>query len=243
MALICILPLISGEGLDLSQWLRSPRQLSEGDGVALGLVSALQKWATSLEADSSSLKQDMDKFTQANTKLVDEVRLIRSQNVNLKNEVTQANERSQNIKSLYQKMGEQFSEIEKENKELKTAFQVCYIKIFAQQYVYSLTLLCLPLISASDRFFSFQSQLTVIKAQQDRIESNNDVINKMKTDLSTASGNLKKLKGKDIIAMFNNIAFRRHDLSNEHTKQALHIALNFCIWHDCCMLYQVMMAL
>ena len=138
MALICILPLISGERLDLSQWLRSPRQLSEGDGVALGLVSALQKWATSLEADSSSLKQDMDKFTQANTKLVDEVRLIRSQNVNLKNEVTQANERSQNIKSLYQKMGEQFSEIEKENKELKTAFQVCYIIIFAHQYVLQL---------------------------------------------------------------------------------------------------------
>merc|ERR1712045_217423 len=139
LALICSLPLISAERLDLSQWLRSPRQLSEGDGVALGLVSALQKWATSLEADSSSLKQDMDKITEANTKLVDEVRLIRSQNVNLKNEVTQANERSQNIKSLYQKMGEQFSEIERENKELKTAFQ---------------------------------SQLTVIKAQQDRIESN-----------------------------------------------------------------------
>ena len=38
----------------------------------------------------------------------------------------------------------------------------------------------------------------MIKAQQDRIESNNDVINKMKTDLSTANGNLKKLKGKDV---------------------------------------------
>ena len=38
----------------------------------------------------------------------------------------------------------------------------------------------------------------MIKAQQDRIESNNDVINKMKTDLSTANGNLKQLKGKDI---------------------------------------------
>ena len=133
MVLICSVPLISAERLDLSQWLRSPRQLSEGDGVALGLVSALQKWATSLEADSSCLKQDMDKVTKANTKLVDEVRLIRSQNVNLKNEVTQANERSQNIKSLYQKMGEQFGEIERENKELKTAFQVCsHIKIFAQ---------------------------------------------------------------------------------------------------------------
>ena len=47
-------------------------------------------------------------------------------------------------------------------------------------------------------FFSFQSQLSVIKAQQDRIESNNDVINKMKTDLSTSNGNLKKLKGKEL---------------------------------------------
>ena len=125
MALLCTLPLISGEKLDLSQWLRSPRQLSEGDGVALGLVSALQKWATSLESDSSSLKQDMDKVREANNKLVDEVRLMRSQNADLKNEVTQANERSMNIKSLYQKMGEQFGEIERENKELKTAFQVC----------------------------------------------------------------------------------------------------------------------
>ena len=125
MALVSILPLISGEKLDLSQWLRSPRQLSEGDGVALGLVSALQKWATSLESDSSSLKQDMDKVREANNKLVDEVRLMRSQNADLKNEVTQANERSMNIKSLYQKMGEQFGEIERENKELKTAFQVC----------------------------------------------------------------------------------------------------------------------
>ena len=93
--------------------------------MALGLVSALQKWATSLESDSSSLKQDMDKVREANNKLVDEVRLMRSQNADLKNEVTQANERSMNIKSLYQKMGEQFGEIERENKELKTAFQVC----------------------------------------------------------------------------------------------------------------------
>ena len=97
--------------------------------MALGLVSALQKWATSLESDSSSLKQDMDKVREANNKLVDEVRLMRSQNADLKNEVTQANERSMNIKSLYQKMGEQFGEIERENKELKTAFQVCSHKV------------------------------------------------------------------------------------------------------------------
>ena len=125
MTLMCAVPLISSEQLDLSQWMRSSRQLSQGDGVALGLVTALQKWATTLESDSSSLKQELDKVKQSNTKLVDEVRLIRSQNINLKNEVTQANERSLNIKSLYQKMGEQFGQIERENKELKTAFQVC----------------------------------------------------------------------------------------------------------------------
>ena len=59
----------------------------------------------------------------------------------------------------------------------------------------------------------------MIKAQQDRIESNNDVINKMKMDLSAASGNLKKLKGKDILLSLY-IALSQHDLS----KQALHIA-------------------
>ena len=57
-------------------------------------------------------------------------------------------------------------------------------------------------------------------------------------DLSAASGNLKKLKGKDILLSLY-IALSQHDLS----KQALHIALNFCIWHDCCMLYHDMMAL
>ena len=46
-------------GLDLSEWLRSSRQLSGEDGtggVALGLVSALQKWANSLETKMVGLK-------------------------------------------------------------------------------------------------------------------------------------------------------------------------------------------
>ena len=48
-------------GLDLSEWLRSSRQLSGedgtgGGGVALGLVSALQKWANSLETKMVGLK-------------------------------------------------------------------------------------------------------------------------------------------------------------------------------------------
>ena len=49
-------------GLDLSEWLRGSRQLSGedsstgGGGVALGLVSALQKWANSLETKMVGLK-------------------------------------------------------------------------------------------------------------------------------------------------------------------------------------------
>ena len=49
----------SGGGLDLSEWVRSSRQLSAEDssgGVALGLVSALQKWANSLETKMVGLK-------------------------------------------------------------------------------------------------------------------------------------------------------------------------------------------
>ena len=39
-------------------------------------------------------------------------------------QVSQANERSLNIKTLYQKMGQQVGQLEKENGELKAAFQV-----------------------------------------------------------------------------------------------------------------------
>ena len=45
-----------GDQLDLSEWMRSGRQLGDSDGVALGLVSALQKWANSLETKMVGLK-------------------------------------------------------------------------------------------------------------------------------------------------------------------------------------------
>ena len=118
------LQLIICENLDLSEWMRSSRQLGNEDGVALGLVSALQKWATSLESESSTLKKELTDVKLSNNRLTDEMKLIKSQNINLRNEVTQANERSMNIKSLYQQLGDKFGKIEKENTELKTAFQV-----------------------------------------------------------------------------------------------------------------------
>ena len=114
----------SDSALDLSEFVRSGRQLSGEDGVALGLVTALQKWAATLESDSSSLKQQLADIQLSNTQLVDEVKTLKSQNINLKNEVSQANERSINIKNLYQKLGDEFKKVNKENDELKTAFQV-----------------------------------------------------------------------------------------------------------------------
>ena len=124
LLLIPIFNLCCCEQLDLSQWIRNGKQLSSQDGVALGLVSALQKWATSVESDSSSLKSDLSDIKQTNAKLLEQMKIVQAQNINLNNEVTQANERTMNIKSLYQKLEEKFGKVNEENNELKQAFQV-----------------------------------------------------------------------------------------------------------------------
>ena len=41
-----------------------------------------------------------------------------------------------------------------------------------------------------------QSQTSVLKSQQVRIESNNDVIDKLKSELKQATDNMKTMKGK-----------------------------------------------
>ena len=50
---------VLGSKLDLSPWLRSPRQLAGADdtgGVAaLGLVTALQQWAEQLETEGTTV--------------------------------------------------------------------------------------------------------------------------------------------------------------------------------------------
>lgn len=43
-----------------------------------------------------------------------------------------------------------------------------------------------------------QSQTTVMKSQQNRIEDNNNLIDKMRNDLSRASTSLSSLKGEFI---------------------------------------------
>ena len=49
---------------------------------------------------------------------------VKSENTNLKSRVTKADEKTTNFKSLLQKLGEQLRKVEKENKDLKIAFQV-----------------------------------------------------------------------------------------------------------------------
>ena len=51
---------VLGSKLDLSPWLRAPRQLAgagdTGGVAALGLVTALQQWAEQLETEGSTVR-------------------------------------------------------------------------------------------------------------------------------------------------------------------------------------------
>ena len=174
LVLVCLV-LGPATALDLHLDLtRAARQFGTGagegeGGVALGLVSALQKWANSLESQTSSLRSEMVGLKNSNVQVspdpspfqsvhtetnntfvpvyfscqvTEELQQIKSQNINLKNEVTAAAERTQNVKALYQNVGDQLGQARRENSELKAALG---------------------------------GQITVIKSQQERIEQNNQV--------------------------------------------------------------------
>jgi len=127
--LVLILVTICGQlqsaELDLSKWTRAGKQFGgdEEGGVALGLVSALQKWANSLESQTSTLRSEVLGLKNSNVQLIEEMQQVKSQNINLKNEVSQANERTMNLKNIYEKSSNQFDELKKENIELKTQLQ------------------------------------------------------------------------------------------------------------------------
>lgn len=166
LVLVCLV-LGPATALDLHLDLtRAARQFGTGagegeGGVALGLVSALQKWANSLESQTSSLRSEMVGLKNSNVQVspsilrqithlyryfscqvTEELQQIKGQNINLKNEVTAAVERTQNVKALYQNVGDQLGQARRENSDLKAALG---------------------------------GQITVIKSQQERIEQNNQV--------------------------------------------------------------------
>ena len=49
---------------------------------------------------------------------------VKKENTNLKSQLTKSDEKTTNFRSLLQKLGEQLRKVEKENKDLKIAFQV-----------------------------------------------------------------------------------------------------------------------
>ena len=51
---------------------------------------------------------------------------VKSENNNLVGRLTQSDEKTASFKSLLQKLGEQLRKVEKENKDLKIAFQVTF---------------------------------------------------------------------------------------------------------------------
>ena len=116
---------LQSEELNLSAWTRGGKQFgaNEEGGVALGLVSALQKWANSLESQTSTLRTEVLGLKNSNIQLMEEMQQVKSQNINLKNEVSQANERTMNLKNVYQKLSDEFGELRKENIEVKTRLQ------------------------------------------------------------------------------------------------------------------------
>ena len=51
---------------------------------------------------------------------------VKKENTNLKSQLTKSDEKTTNFRSLLQKLGEQLRKVEKENKDLKIAFQVTF---------------------------------------------------------------------------------------------------------------------
>ena len=59
--------------------------------------------------------------------ILQEMQQVKKENTNLKSQLTKSDEKTTNFRSLLQKLGEQLRKVEKENKDLKIAFQVTFI--------------------------------------------------------------------------------------------------------------------
>ena len=58
--------------------------------------------------------------------ILQEMQQVKKENTNLKSQLTKSDEKTTNFRSLLQKLGEQLRKVEKENKDLKIAFQVTF---------------------------------------------------------------------------------------------------------------------
>merc|ERR1719492_87941 len=134
----------------------------------------------------------------SNVQLIQEMQQVKKENTNLKSQLTKSDEKTTNFRSLLQKLGEQLRKVEKENKDLKIAFQ---------------------------------SQTTVMKSQQDRIENNNALADSLKSQLSQAESKLTALQGKsesfsetvtdkflELQPVLRNITRSMHDFSKNTSK-------------------------
>eukprot|EP00090_Calanus_glacialis_P035978 TRINITY_DN6138_c0_g1_i1.p1 TRINITY_DN6138_c0_g1~~TRINITY_DN6138_c0_g1_i1.p1 ORF type:complete len:725 (-),score=193.83 TRINITY_DN6138_c0_g1_i1:220-2394(-) len=187
--LLTLLGELQSAELDLSQWTRAGKQFggNEEGGVALGLVSALQKWANSLESQTSTLRSEVLGLKNSNIQLIEEMQQIKSQNINLKNEVSQANERTINLKNIYQKSSNQFDELKKENIELKTQLQQHASVLKTQQEKIQnnnneITSLKTELSSTSASLTSLQGKLSEVMKSNSILSSHVEKINSTITD-------------------------------------------------------------
>jgi len=128
--------------LDLSEivnndLVRIGRQLeSSGEGgVALGLVSALQRWSDSLESKTSTLRSELLSVKSSNQRMEEEMRQIKSVNINLRNDIAQANERTLNVKNNFQKLQQQLVGLRAEQEGQRKLLQRQEGVVKAQQAV------------------------------------------------------------------------------------------------------------
>jgi len=180
---------LQSEELNLSAWTRGGKQFgaNEEGGVALGLVSALQKWANSLESQTSTLRTEVMGLKNSNIQLMEEMQQVKSQNINLKNEVSQANERTMNLKNVYQKLSDEFGELRKENIEVKTRLQQHgeYIKKQQEQIQNNkkdINSLKTDLSSTSAKLTSLQGKLSEVMKSNSILNNQMEKINSTMTE-------------------------------------------------------------
>jgi len=144
MMLVVAVMTVEGETFNIDQpdtvnndLVRLGRQLeSSGEGgVALGLVSALQRWSESLESKTSTLRSELLSVKSSNQRMEEEMRQIKSVNINLRNDIAQANERTLNVKNNFQKLQQQLVGVRAEQEGQRKLIQRQEGVVKAQQAV------------------------------------------------------------------------------------------------------------
>lgn len=190
--------LVSAEQLDLLT--RFGRQLKDdhnSGGITLGLVGALQKWANTLEAQTSTILAEVSELKTANAKLTAEVDEVKLQNMNLISEIQAANERSAvSLKEASARSDEAMKSVKAEMAGLRGQLEDQAL-VLGQQA---------SQIAAADQLAADQAtQLTGVTSQLEAVQGKNDKFQEEAMAVMTAR----------VEAMHSNVTSTLHDFSHD----------------------------